>query len=69
MEGNVYFWGQYSYPITEKEPKERYGRILSPKLLTSLSNEFIIDIKAGSSHSLALTDRGQVYSWGHGMSG
>jgi alpha-tubulin suppressor-like RCC1 family protein len=31
--------------------------------------EFIIDIKAGSSHTLALNDKGQVFAWGDGLGG
>ena len=67
-QGKVYFWGQYCYPLKEGEPT-RYGRILQPKLHVSLSREFIVDIKAGSSHSLALNDQGALYSWGEGLQG
>jgi alpha-tubulin suppressor-like RCC1 family protein len=31
LEGKVFFWGQYEYPLKENE-KPKYGRILSPKL-------------------------------------
>ena len=64
----MYFWGQYVYPTRENEAT-RYGRILQPKLHNSLVKEFIIDIQAGSSHSLALSDCGSVYSWGYGLAG
>jgi len=65
-QGKVYFWGQYCYPLKEGEPT-RYGRILQPKLHISLTREFIVDIKAGSSHSLALNDQGALFSWGEGI--
>jgi len=68
LEGKVYFWGQYVHPVKDNEPL-KYGRILAPKLLTSLNDQVITDIRAGSSHTLALNDRGQVFSWGYGMSG
>jgi len=35
----------------------------------SLSHEFVIQVAAGSSHSLALADSGEVYSWGEGLNG
>jgi alpha-tubulin suppressor-like RCC1 family protein len=46
-----------------------YGMIREPKMLQSLMTEFIIDIKAGSGHSLALNDEGQVFAWGDGQAG
>lgn len=36
-----------------------------PRIVHRLAKEYIIDIAAGASHCLALTDKGQVYSWGH----
>lgn len=35
LDGKVYFWGQYSLPVKGNEPA-KYGRILSPKLHSSL---------------------------------
>ena len=56
-EGKVYFWGQYVYPLKSNEPS-KYGRILHPKLHSSIQREFITDVRAGSSHTLALNDCG-----------
>eukprot|EP01038_Epipyxis_sp_PR26KG_P012214 gene12214-16363_t len=40
-----------------------------PKCIESLNEEVIVDICSSKYHSLALTETGKVYSWGHGKSG
>eukprot|EP00164_Ancoracysta_twista_P004708 GFYU01006365.1.p1 GENE.GFYU01006365.1~~GFYU01006365.1.p1 ORF type:complete len:944 (-),score=268.53 GFYU01006365.1:64-2895(-) len=42
---------------------------LKPKHLTELDNKNVKDICAGAAHSLALTQTGDVYSWGKGDCG
>ena len=37
--------------------------------VSALSNYQVIDIACGESHSLALTDKGEVYTWGGGQLG
>jgi len=37
--------------------------------VSALSNYHIIDISCGESHTLALSDKGEVYSWGGGQLG
>jgi len=41
----------------------------SVRLISSLENDFIIDIACGESHSMALTTKGEVYTWGGGQLG
>ncbi|TRY50968.1 Regulator of chromosome condensation 1/beta-lactamase-inhibitor protein II [Cryptosporidium tyzzeri] len=71
--GKVYTWGQGG----------RLGHIfngpehdfLSPKRLSNLEKAFIVDISCGNSHSVALSDVGDIYAWGmtknigHGIQG
>ena len=39
------------------------------RILTALHNMNIIDVHCGESHSIALNDRGEVYTWGGGQMG
>ncbi|GAU89958.1 hypothetical protein RvY_02448 [Ramazzottius varieornatus] len=41
------------------------GSLRKPGRIPSLENHIIIQAAAGSAHSLALSDVGQVFSWGH----
>jgi alpha-tubulin suppressor-like RCC1 family protein len=41
----------------------------SPSPITKLSNKKIISVACGFYHSLALSDIGDVYSWGRGFEG
>ena len=41
----------------------------SVRLISSLVDDFIIDIACGESHSMALTTKGEVYAWGGGQLG
>ncbi|KAJ1611420.1 putative uvb-resistance protein uvr8 [Cryptosporidium canis] len=60
--GNVYTWGQGG----------RLGHIfngpehdfLSPKKVSSLEKTFIVDISCGNSHTAAISDIGDIYTWG-----
>ena len=38
----------------------------SVRPVSALQNIQVIDISCGESHTLALTDKGEVYSWGGG---
>lgn len=43
-----------------------------PALVNELSNEFIVDIDCGQNHTIALTNNGDIYTWGmsrHGQCG
>ncbi|MBN3299656.1 HERC2 ligase, partial [Amia calva] len=59
--GQVYTWG--------KGDNQRLGHgtdehVRYPKLLDSLQGKKVVDIAVGSTHCLALTDEGEVHSWG-----
>ena len=41
----------------------------SPVLVEQLQGCKIVDISCGGSHTLAVTDSGDVYSWGEGRYG
>ncbi|XP_017159836.1 E3 ubiquitin-protein ligase HERC2 isoform X1 [Poecilia reticulata] len=60
-DGQVYTWG--------KGDNQRLGHgtdehVRYPKLLDSLQGKKVVDIAVGSTHCLALTDDGEVHSWG-----
>jgi alpha-tubulin suppressor-like RCC1 family protein len=41
----------------------------NPKLITKLNSKTIVSIACGMYHTLALSDIGDVYSWGRGFEG
>uniref|UniRef100_A0A8D3BZ47 HECT-type E3 ubiquitin transferase n=1 Tax=Scophthalmus maximus TaxID=52904 RepID=A0A8D3BZ47_SCOMX len=60
-DGKVYTWG--------KGDNQRLGHgtdehVRYPKLLDSLQGKKVVDVAVGSTHCLALTDDGEVHSWG-----
>ncbi|XP_060089857.1 E3 ubiquitin-protein ligase HERC2 isoform X3 [Heteronotia binoei] len=60
-DGQVYSWG--------KGDNQRLGHgteehVRYPKLLEGLQGKKVIDVAAGSTHCLALTEDSEVYSWG-----
>ncbi|KAB5583793.1 hypothetical protein PHYPO_G00099730 [Pangasianodon hypophthalmus] len=60
-DGQVYTWG--------KGDNQRLGHgtdehVRYPKLLDSLQGKKVVDIAVGSTHCLALTEDGEVHSWG-----
>lgn len=64
--GQVFTWGrgingQLGHGSIMNEDSVRH--------ITSLENDFIIDIACGESHSMALTTKGEVYTWGGGQLG
>lgn len=66
--GQVFYWGLY-YMTTQHGQKEHTGCALQPKLMESLAQHVTIDIAAGSGHSLAVTDKKELYAWGAGKLG
>ncbi|XP_037554244.1 E3 ubiquitin-protein ligase HERC2 [Nematolebias whitei] len=60
-DGQVYTWG--------KGDNQRLGHgtdehVRYPKLLDSLQGKKVVDVAVGSTHCLALTNDGEVHSWG-----
>ena len=67
----IYSWGRF-YKQENKKDKEKssiYGDYSTPQLIESLSNESIIKISAGNNHSMAITELGELYTWGEGVYG
>jgi len=71
-EGAVWSWGRDSNGQLGRfgsagAPPE--GRVAGPGLLESLSYVRVVVISAGGLHSLALSERGELFSWGAGRDG
>lgn len=45
------------------------GRVATPGLVTALSHVRVCEVSAGGLHSIAVTGRGALYSWGAGRDG
>ncbi len=43
--------------------------VATPQLIAALQNDKISQFACGWRHTLALTQQGQMYSWGRGVSG
>lgn len=63
----VYCWGASSYG--QCGHVMRRSGIAPPRLVDGLGDLTITDIAAGSTHTLALTSGGRVFSWGSGSEG
>ena len=44
-------------------------QVNSPQILRPLKDKRVVQIACGESHSLVLTDKGYLYSWGRGFEG
>jgi E3 ubiquitin-protein ligase HERC4 len=62
IDGKVYCWGCNWFAVLGNGNNDRL--IYRPQLNQYLSDKQIIDICCGESHSLALTNSGEVYAWG-----
>ncbi|XP_020100961.1 ultraviolet-B receptor UVR8 [Ananas comosus] len=65
-DGQVWSWGANSNFELGRENNTSDWR---PKPIQSLENVHIVQIACGGYHTLALTDKGEVLSWGHGGHG
>ena len=65
----IYSWGRFYKQENKKEKSATTGDYSSPQLIESLSNESIIKISAGNNHSMAITELGDLYTWGEGIYG
>jgi alpha-tubulin suppressor-like RCC1 family protein len=66
VDGNLFQWGRCLYP---KENTSKYCNKTEPWRIESVKEFKFNKISAGSGHSLALDSRGNVWSWGEGVSG
>ena len=65
----IYSWGRFFKQENKKEKSSTSGDYSLPQLIESLSNESIIKISAGNNHSMAITELGELYTWGEGIYG
>ena len=65
----IYSWGRFYKQENKKEKSSTSGDYSSPQLIESLSNESIIKISAGNNHSMAITELGELFTWGEGIYG
>ena len=66
-EGKCYTWGKCHYGQLGHQEMDQNE--LVPRLIGSLSTVKIISAGAGDSHVLAVTDAGELYTWGVGFYG
>jgi E3 ubiquitin-protein ligase HERC2 len=63
QEGHVYTWGLGAHGcLGHGDEFSQY----KPRVITDLQHTRIVSVSAGKSHTLAVTDKGQVYAWGCG---
>jgi len=65
-EGGVYSYGSGKFSAAGHGGSKE---IHSPMILKPLRDKIVISIACGESHSLILTDKFDVYSWGRGFEG
>lgn len=65
--GRVYSWGYNQYGQTGHGPHGLSD--WEPKVIKGIDKVKVVEVCAGENHSMALTDTGDVYSWGHGLFG
>lgn len=65
-DGFVFSYGTGDFVVTGHGGS---GSVYKPQILKHLSDKRIVRIACGESHSLILTDRNDVYSWGRGYEG
>ena len=67
VDGNVYGWGdtrngKLGIPIEKGFHLNKFE--IFPKRITALEKHRIIMCTCGTSHSLALSNKGKIYTWG-----
>lgn len=65
-DGELYGWGWNKFGQVGCGNTDDHN---SPKLITGIVNEKVTRVTCGWRHTVAITDRGNVYSWGRGTSG
>mmetsp|Transcript_7939 Transcript_7939/g.10370 ORF Transcript_7939/g.10370 Transcript_7939/m.10370 type:complete len:414 (-) Transcript_7939:2197-3438(-) len=67
-EGKVFTFGSNDYgQLGHGNSVNRYE--MSPKLVSALSNEKVVQVAAGDYHAACVTVEGKVYTWGMGKDG
>ncbi|GLC39448.1 hypothetical protein PLESTB_001349800 [Pleodorina starrii] len=68
--GEVWSWGMAGEgQLGIGEPSAGEGRQVEPRLVGALAGAGVVSVAAGDHHSLALTSRGELFSWGRGDHG
>ena len=74
--GDIYSWGgsgcgQLGHPNISELPKDNdsFPYLPFPKIIDSIQDIKMCDIACGKTHSVAIDNSGNVYSWGGGASG
>ncbi|GIL87512.1 hypothetical protein Vretimale_1578 [Volvox reticuliferus] len=68
--GEVWAWGMAGEgQLGIGEPSSGEGRQVEPRMVRSLSGAGLVALAAGDHHSMALTARGELFTWGRGDQG
>lgn len=67
--GRIYAWGDNSFGQLGIGNDTSYTLPVLVDMTGSLSGKEVISVVAGNRHSLALTNSGEVYSWGNNVNG
>ena len=65
--GKVYTWGSGGFGRLGHGPES--GKECVPRLVEGLQNENVVRLSCGALHTLALTKRGEIYTWGQNKYG
>lgn len=65
--GQVFSWGSDAHGQLGLNSGEQF--IIKPKVVKTLATSTVIQIACGYKHSLALTNKGELYSWGSNDNG
>lgn len=65
-DGFVFSYGTGDFSVTGHGGSQA---VLKPRILKHLSDKRVVQIACGENHSLILTDKNDVYSWGRGYEG
>lgn len=64
-DGQLYTFGQGNWGVLG-HGNEKNVKFTTPKLVEGLANHKVVDVVMGEYHTMALTDDGEVYTWGYG---
>ena len=65
----VYAWGRFFKPLSKDSTVSTVGDYPKPILMESIVNDCIVKISCGGNHSMAINDKGELYTWGEGIHG
>lgn len=69
-EGIVYSWGGGGNFFNRGQCGHGHVKdILEPSPIPSLTNKHVVQVSCGGYHTLALTDKNEIYAWGSGLYG